>query len=170
VSQFRAAKFDEAIDTFIDLDFNPAKVVALYPESVASRLSVPQESWITLYGGPTPLDDEQSSLKTTSEQGHDTDTAGADKDPATDKDAAPAQRGHERAAAQILDSMASTTGSVSGRLKRTGLAGLGAFLPSGFGRDDDTASISSKKFTLHGELSFCHSYWSHPTRIYCLDR
>ncbi|SRR5260221_9042012 len=33
VSQFRAAKFDEAINTFIDLDFNPAKAAALYPES-----------------------------------------------------------------------------------------------------------------------------------------
>jgi hypothetical protein len=42
VAQFRAAEFDAAIDTFIELDFNSTKVVALYPESVASRLSVPQ--------------------------------------------------------------------------------------------------------------------------------
>ena len=45
-AQFRAAKFDAALDTFIELDFNPAKVVALYPESVAGRLSVPQEGCI----------------------------------------------------------------------------------------------------------------------------
>ena len=56
VAQFRAAEFDAAIDTFIELDFNPAKVVALYPESVAGRLSVPQEGWISLYGGPSEED------------------------------------------------------------------------------------------------------------------
>ncbi|GBE87785.1 Vacuolar morphogenesis protein [Sparassis crispa] len=52
VSQFRATHYDDAINTFIDLDINPAKVVALYPESVAGRLSVPQDAWIPLFGGP----------------------------------------------------------------------------------------------------------------------
>jgi Vam6/Vps39-like protein vacuolar protein sorting-associated protein 39 len=67
VAQFRAAKFDAAIDTFIELDFNPAKVVALYPESVAGRLSVPREGWISLYGGPSEedhaLSDDSASVK-----------------------------------------------------------------------------------------------------------
>ncbi|KAH9926823.1 hypothetical protein B0H21DRAFT_138019 [Amylocystis lapponica] len=51
VSQFRVAHFDDAINTFLDLDINPAKVVALYPESLAGRLSVPQDEWIHLFGG-----------------------------------------------------------------------------------------------------------------------
>ncbi|RPD61108.1 hypothetical protein L226DRAFT_534756 [Lentinus tigrinus ALCF2SS1-7] len=54
VDQFRNAKYDDAINAFIELDINPAKVVALYPESIAGRLSVPQDEWIPLYGGPRP--------------------------------------------------------------------------------------------------------------------
>jgi hypothetical protein len=65
VAQFRDSKFDAAIDTFMELDFNPAKVVALYPDAVAGRLYVPQNGWIPLYGGPTPIDpdDSQDSIK-----------------------------------------------------------------------------------------------------------
>lgn len=44
----------EAIKTFIDLDINPAKVIALYPEAIAGRLSVPRQKWIELYGGKPP--------------------------------------------------------------------------------------------------------------------
>lgn len=44
----------EAIKTFIDLDINPAKVIALYPETIAGRLSVPRHKWIELYGGAPP--------------------------------------------------------------------------------------------------------------------
>ncbi|KAG6916169.1 hypothetical protein DXG01_008142 [Tephrocybe rancida] len=61
VADYREAKFDDAIDTFIELDFNPAKVVALYPEQVAGRLSVPLEGWIPLYGGPKSIANEASS-------------------------------------------------------------------------------------------------------------
>ncbi|KNZ73327.1 Vam6/Vps39-like protein [Termitomyces sp. J132] len=61
VADFREAKFDNAIDTFIELDFNPAKVVALYPEQVAGRLSVPLDGWIPLYGGPKLVDDDTVS-------------------------------------------------------------------------------------------------------------
>ncbi|OJA17786.1 hypothetical protein AZE42_06585, partial [Rhizopogon vesiculosus] len=39
VSQFRLGKFDAAIDSFLELDLNPAKVLALYPERVSGRLS-----------------------------------------------------------------------------------------------------------------------------------
>ena len=63
VSEFRASKFDSAIDTFLELDFNPAKVVALYPESVAGRLSVPPDGWIPLYGGPSSTTADDSSDK-----------------------------------------------------------------------------------------------------------
>ncbi|KAJ7180691.1 vacuolar sorting protein 39 domain 2-domain-containing protein [Mycena filopes] len=63
VSQFRASQFDTAIDTLIALDVNPAKVVALYPEAVAGRLSVPQDAWIPLFGGPAQpgLDEDFTS-------------------------------------------------------------------------------------------------------------
>ncbi|KAH9928648.1 vacuolar sorting protein 39 domain 1-domain-containing protein [Fomitopsis serialis] len=54
VAEFKAERFDRAMDTFIELDINPAKVVALYPPSIAGRLSVPQEEWIPLFGGPVP--------------------------------------------------------------------------------------------------------------------
>ena len=51
------------MDTFIELDLNPAKVVALYPEIVAGRLAVPSERWIPLFGGPEPARvDSVSSL------------------------------------------------------------------------------------------------------------
>lgn len=53
ISQFKSGKFNEALDTFMELNVNPAKVVALYPEIVAGRLSVPQDQWVTLYGGPS---------------------------------------------------------------------------------------------------------------------
>ena len=129
VSQFRASKFDAAIDTFIELDFNPAKVVALYPEAVSGRLFVPQERWIPLYGGPVPADDESTASDSTHENGN-----------------RPASHVHERTATEIFDSLGSS-GSVGGRLRRTG---LGMFLPGGH-QEDDTASISSKKKpTLHG--------------------
>jgi len=131
VSQFRASKFDAAIDTFIELDFNPAKVVALYPEAVSGRLFVPQEKWIPLYGGPVPVDDDNAASESSHESG-----------------SKPAGHVHERTATEIFDTLASGgSGSVGGRLRRTG---LGMFLPSGH-QEDDTASISSKKKpTLHG--------------------
>jgi Vam6/Vps39-like protein vacuolar protein sorting-associated protein 39 len=43
------------VDAFIKLEVNPAKVVALYPPSIGGRLSVPEEEWIPLFGGPTPI-------------------------------------------------------------------------------------------------------------------
>ena len=66
--QFRAGKPDDAINEFIDLEVNPAKVVALYPEHVAGRLSVPQKEWLPLFGGPTtpPSPDGESGQQATS--------------------------------------------------------------------------------------------------------
>ena len=52
VSQFKASKYDAAIDIFTELDSNPAKVVALYPESISGRLGVPANKWVPLFGGP----------------------------------------------------------------------------------------------------------------------
>ncbi|KAI5122751.1 hypothetical protein M0805_009834 [Coniferiporia weirii] len=59
VSQFKKSDFDSAMNTFIALDTNPAKVVALFPESVAGRLHVPPERWIPLFGGPEPKVEEK---------------------------------------------------------------------------------------------------------------
>ncbi|KAI9061003.1 hypothetical protein FKP32DRAFT_1594678 [Trametes sanguinea] len=54
VDNFKNAKYDEAINAFLELNINPAKVVALYPESISGRLSVPQDEWIPMFGGPKP--------------------------------------------------------------------------------------------------------------------
>ncbi|KAF9560733.1 hypothetical protein CPC08DRAFT_636245 [Agrocybe pediades] len=134
VSLFRASKFDAAIDEFIELDFNPAKVVALYPESIAGRLSVPQDGWIPLYGGPAPVEKERNPSETSSSQD-------ADKDKEKDKDTASIRSGHERTMTEMFDSIVPSGGSVGGRLRKTG---LGKFLP-GVHKDDDTASITSKR-------------------------
>ncbi|KAJ6608678.1 hypothetical protein B0H10DRAFT_516741 [Mycena sp. CBHHK59/15] len=136
ISQFRASQFDLAIDTLIALDINPAKVVALYPEAVAGRLSVPQDSWIPLYGGPvhTAADDGSSSSTPSL-----TDSS---------KDSTDASH-HERAITEALESSPST-GTIRGRLR----TGLGVFLPSSQ-KDDDQASINSKKKpkqTVHDDL------------------
>ena len=49
------------MDAFIELDVNPAKVVALYPESVSGRLRVPPEQWIPMFGGPEPKPAEKKA-------------------------------------------------------------------------------------------------------------
>ncbi|KAH7097488.1 hypothetical protein BKA62DRAFT_716172 [Auriculariales sp. MPI-PUGE-AT-0066] len=54
VSYFMRGDFDFAIDIFLELDVNPAKVVSLYPVSVAGRFATPRERWIELFGGRTP--------------------------------------------------------------------------------------------------------------------
>ncbi|KAI0690617.1 hypothetical protein BC835DRAFT_1363553 [Cytidiella melzeri] len=71
VSQFRSARYADAMSLFLELNINPAKVVALYPESVSGRLSVPEDDWIRLFGGPAPevkseistITDEPGDLK-----------------------------------------------------------------------------------------------------------
>jgi len=150
VSQFRAATFDEAINTFIDLDFNPAKVVALYPESVSGRLSVPPDGWIALYGGPAPIDETPTTPLPKGDLDHaETNEIDKDEDPAKEI----AQNKSAGSKAALLDAIASGTGSMGGRLKKTGLAGLQAILPSGISKDDDSASITAKrKPILHGTL------------------
>ena len=119
VAQFRAAQFDAAIDTFIELDFNPAKVVALYPESVAGRLSVPQEGWIPLYGGPSQ--GEEDHIPSEGPQESDKAISSQEK-PITD-----------------LDNLAPGTGSIGGRLRKIGLG-----IPSA-NKDDDSASVTAAR-------------------------
>ena len=102
-------------------------MVALYPESVAGRLSVPQEGWIPLYGGPS---EEDHAL---SEGLQESDNAISN---------------HEKPA---VDNLASGTGSVGGRLRKTG---LGMFMPSLDKDDDDSASVRAARQPLHGVFSY----------------
>lgn len=60
---FERGEPDRSIDSFIALDVNPAKVVALYPPSVSGRLSVPHEKWIELFGGTPPSVPEMASTR-----------------------------------------------------------------------------------------------------------
>ncbi|MBW0468986.1 hypothetical protein O181_008701 [Austropuccinia psidii MF-1] len=51
VVNFCNNKFDLAIDTFISLAINPAKVIALYPHQISGKLFKPREQWEELFGG-----------------------------------------------------------------------------------------------------------------------
>ncbi|KZT19797.1 hypothetical protein NEOLEDRAFT_1245628 [Neolentinus lepideus HHB14362 ss-1] len=124
VSQFRAGIYDEAINTFISLEVNPAKVVALYPENVAGRLSVPADEWIPLFGGPRKVQDSTSSQ---SDLAKDKDT---DSDNASTHNKSPGEG--------LPDRTATPVGSIREKLKTS----LDAFMPSG-SKDPETASISS---------------------------
>ncbi|KAI0649291.1 hypothetical protein C8Q79DRAFT_949834 [Trametes meyenii] len=62
VDNFRNAKYDDAINAFLDLDINPAKVVALYPESISGRLAVAPDDWIPMFGGPVPKKPEPVTI------------------------------------------------------------------------------------------------------------
>ncbi|KAJ6577458.1 hypothetical protein B0H19DRAFT_1120042 [Mycena capillaripes] len=143
VSQFRASQFDTAIDTLIALDVNPAKVVALYPEAVAGRLSVPQDSWIPLFGGPAPKGVDSDSTPSTPSL-TDTPKDGAHKDGV--------DAHHEGVATEALETLiASTSGTIRGRLK----TGLGAFLPHALKDSERASSItrpSKPKQTVHDDL------------------
>lgn len=120
-------QFDEAIDTFIELDLNPAKVVALYPETVSGRLMVPQERWISLYGGSPTVKDHSP-------------TSSSESVPVGDKTS------RDRLGLDSLEAKASSTGSIRGTFK----TGLGTLVPSG-AKEIDSSSISSTlKVGTHG--------------------
>ncbi|KAK0495160.1 hypothetical protein EDD18DRAFT_1170925 [Armillaria luteobubalina] len=120
VSLFRTSKFDVAIDTFTELNINPAKVVALYPDTVAGRLSVLPDRWIPLFGGPAPPDDASA-------------TPSSDSSKTASQDKAPIDSVEQLAAFP-------STGSIRGRFK----TGLSALIAPTTPKDDDSASISSK--------------------------
>ena len=121
VDQFRNAKYDDAINAFLELDINPAKVVALYPESIAGRLSVPQDEWMPLFGGPQPSKPEPPATPKAS---------------AEDASKSPGLESVPRSA-DSPPRAPTPSGSIRGAL-RTGLEGLVSAA-----RDDDAASIRS---------------------------
>ncbi|KZT73130.1 hypothetical protein DAEQUDRAFT_722252 [Daedalea quercina L-15889] len=115
VSEFKAERFDRAMDTFINLDINPAKVLALYPPNIAGRLSVPREEWVPLFGGPVPARLESKTPSV--DEKHDETEVQEQQRP-------PSPRGSIRA-------------SISGL--RTGLESIVSSPAKS--RDDDTASV-----------------------------
>jgi len=55
--------------TFTELEINPAKVIALYPESISGRLATSPDRWIELFGGsppPSPLAEITSETESSS--------------------------------------------------------------------------------------------------------
>ncbi|KAF7327882.1 Rab guanyl-nucleotide exchange factor [Mycena kentingensis (nom. inval.)] len=132
VAQFRSAQFDTAIDTLIALNINPAKVVALYPESVAGRLSVSQDQWIALYDGPAHVPSDDSSGSSTPSPMAETPT----KEPTS----------------MIPDALEGLTGLTTSGTIRGRLKGLGALLPHL--RDEAPAAAKPKpvKQAVHDDL------------------
>lgn len=54
LTKFASHRWDEALDTWIELDVNPAKIVALYPaDTVSGRLHRDIDKWVELFGGPS---------------------------------------------------------------------------------------------------------------------
>ncbi|KAJ3775239.1 hypothetical protein FB446DRAFT_417887 [Lentinula raphanica] len=132
VSEFQAGQFDKAIDTFTELNINPAKVVALYPESISGRLSIPAERWIELYGGPRreEVGNTAEGVESESKEREETSKAHPDRS--------------MTATSELLESLSSGgTGSIRGRLKGLG-ALMGAGAASTASKDDDTASLKSQ--------------------------
>lgn len=118
VAQFRTGKYDDAINTFLELDLNPAKVVALYPERVAGRLSVPQDGWVPLFGGP----------------------AGSAPGPGGSTSAESSDASKEGSKEKLIERSPSPTGSIRVRSKTV----FGSLIPSA-AKEDDVVSLSGRR-------------------------
>lgn len=119
VSQFRSGEFDRALDSFVALNINPAKVISLYPEPISGRLSVPREHWIQMFGGPMPKatrGEGSPSSSSSSEHGGDVEERGP--------------------SGPMVASNAAKVGKSKNSLDSTRSSGL---------MDPETASIISKK-------------------------
>ncbi|KAE8257180.1 hypothetical protein A4X13_0g2531 [Tilletia indica] len=51
LSLYANAEYDRAIEIFIELDINPAKVLALFPEYISGPLARPRDQWLRIFGG-----------------------------------------------------------------------------------------------------------------------
>lgn len=118
VSKFRAGEFDSALDSFVELNINPAKVISLYPESISGRLSVPRDQWTQMFGGPTSTAPPEVAVSSSSDS---------------------SEHGGAVEEATPSGQLAASAAKV-GKLKST----LDAFRYSGF-KDPETTSIASKK-------------------------
>lgn len=113
------------MDIFIELDANPSKVVSLYPESIAGRLSIPEKDWIVLFGGP------KEEVQVTSE-------------PTPSEEAATTAEEPQKAESGDPPTSISTLNApVSGAT--TSLRGYLPSLMRPTTKDDDTASVASRR-------------------------
>lgn len=120
---FAEGKYDDAMNIFISLDTNPAKVVALYPDSIAGRLAVPRAQWFKLHGGPTPTGFVEAIEPLTSSPQQETGTE-----------------------VQIEETTAVQPNTLvqSPTVKSLWRVGRGGAIATSARKDDDAASISSK--------------------------
>lgn len=132
VSQFRSAQYADAINAFLELNINPAKVVALYNDTVAGRLSVPEDEWIPLFGGPTTTQVSKSD-SAQSLAGDDLPASISHKTEASDSDSV-------SVATSVPPRPPSPQGSVRGLIK----TGLDTIRPS-VKKDEETASVKLKR-------------------------
>lgn len=51
VSLFANGRFDDAIEHFIELETNPARVIALYPVEISGPLARDRSDWVGMFGG-----------------------------------------------------------------------------------------------------------------------
>lgn len=78
VSLFAVGKFDEAIEHFIELETNPARVIALYPMEISGSLATDREKWFEMFGAAKKKDSvvaAATATRTTATRKDDSDTA-----------------------------------------------------------------------------------------------
>ncbi|KAG8830543.1 Vacuolar morphogenesis protein 6 [Serendipita sp. 400] len=61
--------FEAAFEIFLNLDLNPAKIIAMYPVEISGRLSKPESSWIELFGEKSQNNSGTSPLLEDTEPG-----------------------------------------------------------------------------------------------------
>ena len=73
VSLFSSGRFDEAIEHFIELETNPARVIALFPQAISGPLARERGQWLEMFGGARKkyVEDEPAKMA----QKDDSDTA-----------------------------------------------------------------------------------------------
>ncbi|KIJ12775.1 hypothetical protein PAXINDRAFT_181469 [Paxillus involutus ATCC 200175] len=150
VSHFRAGRYDAAIDTFLDLDINPAKVIALYPERVAGRLAVRPEQWVSLFEGPVAKANEELSGGGENGGGGGTieplmGDKGKGEDAMSTKSSDGGSKENGGGSGEKLPISVERAPSPAGSMRARTKTSFGALLPSAVSKDDDVASLSGRK-------------------------
>jgi hypothetical protein len=150
VSHFRAGRYDAAIDTFLDLDINPAKVIALYPERVAGRLAVRPEQWVSLFEGPVAKANEELSGGGENGGGGGTieplmGDKGKGEDAMSTKSSDGGSKENGGGSGEKLPISVERAPSPAGSMRARTKTSFGALLPSVVSKDDDVASLSGRK-------------------------
>ncbi|KIK98408.1 hypothetical protein PAXRUDRAFT_823887 [Paxillus rubicundulus Ve08.2h10] len=150
VSNFRVGRYDDAIDAFLELDINPAKVIALYPERVAGRLAVRPEQWVSLFEGPVAKpNDESSGGGANGGGGGTTEPLTGEKGKGEDAMSTKSSDGGSKegggGSGEKLPIPMERAPSPAGSLRARTKTSFGALLPSAVSKDDDAASLSGRK-------------------------